>query len=472
MRWRSPRSCPPPTLCPTMNELVSTIAAISTPPGKGGVALIRVSGPEAFAITSRVFRPRGAKAPWEKPRYAVYGDFLADGAVIDDGLVTAFPAPASYTGEDTVELSCHGGVLLTRTLLEALFVAGAVPAGAGEFTRRAFLSGRLGLTEAEAIATLLDARSEAQVRLSAARGILSSHLDECYRELLTLTSSAEAVIDFPEEDLAELSDEELATRLAALTERIRSLTDSYRTGRSVAEGVRAVIVGRPNVGKSSLYNLLVGEDAAIVSDTPGTTRDVLERTVPLGSVLLRLFDTAGLRRSEDPIEMLGVDRARRALSEAELVLAVFDAAAPLTDEDRALLTSLPSEATAVAILNKSDLPARIEREEIEAHVAHVLEMSATHDTTEALSQLVGRLFTDGALSIGEDAIVASARQYAALKATHQCLVAAGEALAAAMPADMYLKDLEAALCALGEVDGRTVNEEIVREIFSHFCVGK
>ena len=455
-----------------MNELVSTIAAISTPPGKGGVALIRVSGPEAFAITARVFRPRGARAPWERPRCAVYGDFLADGAVIDDGLVTAFPAPASYTGEDTAELCCHGGVLITRTLLEALLVAGAVPAPAGEFTRRAFLSGRLGLTEAEAIATLLDAKSEAQVRLSAARGVLSAHLDECYRELLTLLSSAEAVIDFPEEDLSELSDDELSARLAALADRVRTLTASYRTGRSVTEGVRTAIVGRPNVGKSSLYNLLVGEDAAIVSDTPGTTRDVLERTVPLGNVLLCLSDTAGLRRSEDPIEMLGVDRARRALSGAELVLAVFDRSEPLRDGDRELIASLPAGAVAVAILNKSDLPERLDRREIEAAFSHVLDLSAKRDTTEALSRLVGELFTDGALSIGEDAIVSSARQYASLKRTHECLVAAATALAAGSPADMYLADLEAALSALGEVDGRTVNEEIVREIFSHFCVGK
>ncbi|MBQ2719113.1 MAG: tRNA uridine-5-carboxymethylaminomethyl(34) synthesis GTPase MnmE [Clostridia bacterium] len=455
-----------------MSEHFSTIAAISTPPGKGGVALIRVSGPEAFAVVLRVFRPRGKSLPWERPRTAVYGDFLSEGEVIDDGLVTAFPAPASYTGEDTVELSCHGGVLITRTLLEALFLAGAVPAPAGEFTRRAYLSGRLGLTEAEAIATLLDAKSTAQVRLSAARGVLAERLDAYYRELLTLTSSAEAVIDFPEEDLAELSTEELTRRLHALREGMTALTGSYRTGRSVTEGVRAVIVGRPNVGKSCLYNLLVGEEAAIVSDTPGTTRDLLERTVPLGRVLLRLTDTAGLHASDDPIETLGMDRARRAMEEAELLLSVFDASAPLTDEDRALMAALPKGRTAVAILNKSDLPTRIDRQEIEARFENLVEMSATCGTATALCELCDRLFTDGALSIGEDPIVSSARQYAALCRTCEALTAAEGALLAGMPADMYLADLEAALSALGEVDGRTVNEEIVREIFSHFCVGK
>ncbi len=456
-----------------MSEYNTTIAAISTPPGKGGVALIRLSGPEAFGIAARVFRPRGGKLPWEAPRLAVYGDFLAEEVCVDDGLATAFPAPHSYTGEDTVEFCCHGGLLITRTILESLFVAGATPASAGEFTRRAFLSGRLGLTEAEAIATLLDARSEAQVRLSAARGLLADRLRECYAELLALTSAAEAVIDFPEEDLSEIPAEEFTARLTALSERIRALTSSYRTGRAVAEGIRTVIVGRPNVGKSSLYNLLLGEEAAIVSDIPGTTRDVLERTVPLGDVLLRLFDTAGLRDSDDPIERIGVNRAKEALSEADLILCVFDASLPLTSEDRALF-DLPTRegVTRIAVLNKADLPSRIEQPEIEPHFDRVIDISAKNDTTESLSALIGSVYNAGELTIGEDAIVSSARQYAALAKTHEALRSALSALLCGQPADMYTADLCAALAALGEVDGRTVNEEIVDEIFRHFCVGK
>lgn len=456
-----------------MSELVTTIAAISTPPGKGGVALIRVSGPDAFAITERVFRPKGGRQPRELPRYAVYGDMLLEGSVIDDGLCTAFPAPGSYTGEDTVELTCHGGVLITRTVLEALFVAGAAPAGPGEFTRRAFLSGRLGLTEAEAIATLLDAKSEAQVRLSASRGLLASRLAEHYREALALTVAAEAVIDFPEEDLSEIPEDELCKRLEALCHDVGSLCGSYRTGRAVSEGVRTVIIGRPNVGKSSLYNLLVGEDAAIVSEHEGTTRDVLERTVALGRVLLRLSDTAGLRESSDPVERIGVDRAKAALAEADLVLAVFDSSHPLSDEDRAILAMQADvHVPCIAILNKSDLAPRIEREELLAHFGSVLELSATHGTPMPLIEAVDRLFTDGELVIGESAIVSSARQYAALARAHACLGDALTALRGGLPADMYTADLEAALSALGEVDGRTVNEEIVGEIFSHFCVGK
>ncbi len=455
-----------------MSKLATTIAAISTPPGKGGVAVIRLSGPDAFAIAAKVFRPRGKKSPFTSPREAIYGDFLEGGTPVDDGLVTAFPSPASYTGEDTVECSCHGGVLITRTVLEALFAAGATPAAPGEFTRRAYLSGRLGLSEAEAIASLLEAKSAAQVRLSASRGLLSERILSLYSELLSLVGAEEALIDFPEEDLSELAEGELYTRLTALSERITSLLESYRTGRAVTEGVRTVIVGRPNVGKSSLYNLLLGEDAAIVSDTPGTTRDVLSRTVPLGRVLLELADTAGVRASCDPIEKIGVERAYAAAREADLLLAVFDASAPLTEEDRALIAELPAGPTRIAILNKSDLPLKIERGEIEKHFPTVLVLSARLGEAEVLKDTVEALFTDGELVIGEAPIVASARQYASLARSRDSLAAALAAERASAPTDMVLYDLKEALSALGEVDGHTVGDEIVSEIFSHFCVGK
>ena len=456
-----------------MSELTSTIAAISTPPGKGGVAVIRLSGPEAFAIAAKVFVPRGRRTPFDAPRTAIYGDIMEGGSVVDDGLAVAFPAPHSYTGEDTVELSCHGGVLITRTVLEALFVAGARPAAPGEFTRRAYLSGRLGLSEAEAIATLLDAKSTAQVHLSASRGLFSDKLAELYREMLALISNAEAIIDFPEEDLAEIPEEEFRTRLEGVLRGITVLADSYRTGRAVAEGIRTVIVGRPNVGKSSLYNLLAGEDAAIVSDTPGTTRDVLERTVPLGRVLLRLADTAGLRDSHDPIESIGVGRARAAAAEADLILAVFDSSAPMTEEDRALLTlSARPDTVRVAILNKSDLPSRLKAEELSGHFDATLTLSAKCGTKEPLEGELDRLFTDGSLVIGDAPIVASARQYAALCHARDALSSALAAHCGGLPADMMLCDLTDAMAALGEVDGRTVNEEIVDEIFHHFCVGK
>lgn len=456
-----------------MSELTSTIAAISTPPGKGGVAVIRLSGPLAFEIAGHVFRPRGKRRPEEAPRTAVYGDFMESGTVVDDGLATAFPAPCSYTGEDTVELSCHGGILITRTILEALFVAGAVPAAPGEFTRRAYLSGRLGLSEAEAIATLLDAKSAAQVHLSATRSLLSERIAALFGELLTLVSAEEALIDFPEEDLSEMTEEELSRRLDAISAEIAELCRTYRTGRAVTEGVATAIVGRPNVGKSSLYNLLLGEEAAIVSEVEGTTRDILEKTVPLGRVLLRLFDTAGIRESSDPIERIGVERARAAIGRADLVLAVFDAAEPLTEDDRALMSELSAVSVPrIAILNKADLPERIEREEIAAHFPTVLSLSARGGSVGPLVRAIDTIFTDGELVIGEDAIVSSARQYAALCRAHEALDRARQAMMVGLPTDMVLFELTEALSALGEVDGRTVSEAVVDEIFRHFCVGK
>lgn len=457
-----------------MSKFATTIAAISTPPGKGGVAVIRLSGPQAFEIAGRVFRPKGRRTPYSSPREAIYGEFLEGGCVIDDGLAIAFPAPASYTGEDTVELSCHGGVLITRTLLEALLAAGATPASPGEFTRRAYLSGRLALSEAEAIATLLEAKSRAQVRLGASRGLLTDEISASYSELLSLVSAEEALIDFPEEDLSGLAEGELSSRLSSLIGRIRTLLATYRTGRAVTEGVRTVIVGRPNVGKSSLYNLILGEDAAIVSDTPGTTRDVLRSTVPLGPILLQLADTAGMRESSDPIERIGVERALAAASEADLLVAVFDASSPLCEEDRAMMRELTTEGEGVriAVLNKSDLPPRIEQEEIEAHFKTVIPLSAKHGELEPLAAAVEELFTNRELVIGEAPIVASARQYASLARSEEALASALSALLSGAPADMVLYDLTEALAALGEVDGHTVGEEIVSEIFSHFCVGK
>ncbi len=455
-----------------MCEWSTTIAAISTPPGKGGVAVIRLSGSEALTIAERVFRPRGKRTLREAPRIALYGDFLENGKAIDDGLALSFPAPSSYTGEDTVEFSCHGGVLITRTVLEALFVAGAVPAAPGEFTRRAYLSGKLGLTEAEAIASLLDARSMAQVQMAAARGLLSEGLDKAFREGLSLVSAAEAVIDFPDEDLSELSPEEFEARLSTLYQKIKSLADTYRTGRAISEGVRATIVGRPNVGKSSLYNLLLGEEAAIVSEYEGTTRDILEKTVPVGRVLLRLSDTAGLRKTEDPVERIGVERARSAMRDADLLLLVFDASHPLSEEERELLREDKGDALRIAVLNKCDLKETIEADEIERHVKHIVRLSAKAGELAPLTSLIEVLFTDGELRIGEAPIVASARQYASLCRAADALLSALNGHRDGSPTDMVLFELTEALKALGEVDGRTVNEAVVQEIFSHFCVGK
>ncbi len=455
-----------------------TIAAISTPPGKGGVALIRVSGEDAVSIVERCFQPYG-KAPLSEraPRTAVRGDVVLDGIRIDDGMAFVFPAPHSYTGEDTVEITCHGGALVTRAVLDAVISAGASPAAPGEFTRRAYMNGHLTLTEAEAIGNLLEASSMGQVKLASreSRSHLARALAVLHDETVLLLSSLFATIDYPEEDLAELTDAELSVRLHKLLSDMDALLATYRTGRSVAEGISTVICGRPNVGKSSLYNLLCREDAAIVTDIAGTTRDVLERTVPLGDVLLCLCDTAGLHETADPVERLGVGRTRERMQNADLILAVFDASAPLTEEDLALIEDLShASATVVACLNKTDL-GHADMTAVCKAFPHTLSLSCKTEATTAtacLTSLLTTLFTDGSIRIGEDAILTGARQFAALRTAREDTAACLDAITRGIPADIAASELERALGALAELDGRAVSEEVVAGIFSHFCVGK
>lgn len=459
------------------NTADPVIAAVSTPPGKGGVALIRISGAEALTVAQKVFYPRSGRAlSAYPPRTAVYGDVIADGQPLDDAVATLFPAPHSYTGEETVEISCHGGILITRRVLEAVLAAGARPAKAGEFTRRALLSGRMSLSEAEGIGRLLEAESDAQLKLVSptARTRLSAALFDLHDRLLSLLADLRARIDYPEEDLGELSEEEILAMLQAILSDARRLSATYRTGRAVSEGIPTVLCGTPNVGKSSLYNLLAGEELAIVTDLAGTTRDVLVTDLPLGRVMLRLSDTAGLRDSTDPIEQLGVARSRARMQESELILAVFDGSRPLSEDDRAMICTLrESRATVIACINKCDLPERIEREELTAAFPHVLTLSAARGRgREALTETIDALFTDGGISLGEEAVIASARQNAALTECISLLTSAQELLTVGQPLDLVSSDLELALGALGALTGQSVNEEIIGEIFSRFCVGK
>ena len=337
---------------------VGTVTAISTPPGKGGVAVIRVSGDNALAVAEKCFVPKNGKPLSAQARRAVYGNILLDGEIIDDGLLLYFPAPNSYTGEDVIELSCHGGPLLTGMVLEATLKAGAVPAPAGEFTRRAYLAGKLSLSDAEAIGLAIDAVTRAQVRLSASRDRLRDAIGEIHDRLIALLSSLYAGIDYPDEDLADLSQNEVAEGVKAILADLTKLRDTYRTGRAISVGLPAVIAGKPNVGKSAVFNRLLGEDAAIVTEIPGTTRDVLEHPLSVGRALLRLADTAGLRDTSDPVESIGVDRAKKRIGEAEVLLLVFDTSRPLEAEDRELLAQAKDfSGVAVLLLNKSDLSA-------------------------------------------------------------------------------------------------------------------
>jgi tRNA modification GTPase len=463
-----------------MNNLTHVIAAVSTPPGKGGVAIIRMSGDGAFEIADKVFSPiSGRKFSECTPRMQIYGHIISDGEIIDDVLATRFPAPHSYTGEDTVEIGCHGGILVTRCVIEALLRAGARAAEAGEFTRRAFINGRLSLTEAEAISDLLEAQSREQMKLSgqSARKRLNEKIGFIRQSLVSLMSSIYARIDYPDEDLGDYTDGELLSSLYNIKEECMRLISTYRTGRAISEGVRTVICGKPNVGKSSLYNLLLGEDAAIVTDIEGTTRDVLEHTVPLGRVMLRIADTAGIRERDnmDAVERIGIQKSREMIVKSELLFALFDISRDFDHEDQAIIDEIShSDSPRIALLNKSDLEAKFDKSKLSGF-DEVIEISAKEGEAwaiEKLSATVNRLFTDERLTIGQDAVISSARQHAALERSIDFMNLAIESLEMGFSQDAASSDIERALGAISELDGRSVSEEIVSDIFSKFCVGK
>ena len=459
------------------------IAAISTPPGKGGVAVIRMSGKGSFDIAEKIFHPISKKSIRDyRARTQIYGYIIYNNERIDDGMLTLFPSPNSYTGEDVVEISCHGGMLITRTVLESLFTAGATPAEAGEFTKRAFINGKLSLSEAESIGMLLEAGSQEQIKLSAApaRAKLNEAVDIIRGDITDIMSSIYARIDYPDEDLGEFTDDETVERLTAVRKTLSELIDTYRTGRAINEGISAVICGKPNVGKSTLYNVLLGEDAAIVTDIAGTTRDILERTIPVGRVMLRITDTAGVRSGEDidTVEKIGIKKSKERMASAELVLALFDLSRPFDTSDTELLKELKSaHGYKICILNKSDLASgEFDRSSIEyGAFDETVEISADKDevkTVQRLSEIVNRLFTDEKISCGHNAIVSSARQHASLLRAREFIDTAINAYNARLPSDAASSDIEMALGAISELDGRAVSESIVGDIFSKFCVGK
>ena len=462
-------------------NVFDTIAAVSTPRGKGGIAVIRISGDDAIAIADKVFKPKGSKKLSEiESNREVWGDIYGeDGVSIDDGMGVCFRAPRSFTGEDTVEISCHGGILVTGAVLEAVLSAGARPAEAGEFTRRAFVSGRMSLTQAEALGSLLEAKTHRQMLLSRAgvKGALSEKIDLLYGKIGDVLSSIYAKIDFPEEDLAEMSREEMENALRDIYAEAKKLGDTYKTGRAVSEGIRTVICGKTNAGKSSLYNLIVGREAAIVTDIEGTTRDLLEETAAFGGVTLRLCDTAGLRDTEDKVESIGVNRARNEIKEAELILAVFDGTKIPDDEDERFLIELSECAgVVVPVINKSD--AMTENKALSDMLSRLgfdnaVRMSAkSGEGKEELAATVDKLFTDGSLDLRYDAIVADARQYSAIMRACEKLEAVLAAMDGGYALDLCCIDAECAMSELGEINGKNVREDIVATIFSRFCVGK
>ena len=463
-----------------MSEL---IAAISTPPVPSAIGVLRLSGPGAAACADRVFRARSGRPLTQTPdRQLVYGSLLdRAGNVIDQVLATVSRAPHSYTGEDTAELQCHGAPVVLSMALEALYAAGARPARPGEFTQRAFLNGKLDLTQAEAVADLLEAETPQAARTAAGQltGALSRRVEGIYDGLVDLLAHFHAVLDYPDEDIDPFRVQEIGEAMGRAERGLKELLATYDRGKFLTRGVPCAIVGLPNAGKSSLLNALLGYQRAIVTDIPGTTRDTVEERCVVGGVLLRLIDTAGLRDTDDPVEKLGVERSQAALAGAELALVLVDGSEAGEDPNRlAAERSLWEEAVArcpraVLVFTKSDLPHGWERG-FPFHGEGTPEVwlsARTGAGLEALGEVVARLFPQG--DGGEaGSMLTNARQAQAAQAALAALQEAGVGLRAGVTPDAVLTDVESALESLGELTGRTVREDVVSHIFSRFCVGK
>ncbi len=452
-----------------------TIAAISTGMAPGGIGIVRISGSGARKIADRVFRSKSGKTIGEMKGYTAMlgGAFSLSGEKLDDVVALVFAGPKSYTGEDVVELSCHGGLYVTRRLLREILMAGASPAQPGEFTRRAFLHGKLDLAQAEAVMQLISAGGEQAARAAEAgsSGVLSRRVASVRSSLSELAAHLAAWADFPEEDVPALEEKGLLSGLKKTEEELSELISTFDRGKVFREGVDTVIAGRPNAGKSTLMNLLSGRQRSIVTEYAGTTRDIVEETVQLGGIPLRLADTAGLRHTDDPVEIIGVAAARERLKTAQLVLAVFDASRPLSEEELSWIRELDPQRT-VLLINKSDLPKVMDSRALESAFPHSLSFSAiSGEGLEALEQMISDILGTKDFS-PSDGVLFTERQRSDVLRALDAVKEAEQALYSGLTLDAATVCVEDALSALYSLTGENVSDEIIDRVFEEFCVGK
>lgn len=451
-----------------------TVAAISTANGTGGVGIIRISGENAKEVADNVFVSVSNKKIKEMNGYtATFGKVYDDGELIDEAIALVFNAPHSYTGEDVVEISCHGGLYVTKKVLRAVLKNGASPAEAGEFTKRAFLNGRLGLTEAEAVMDIISARGEqsAKAALSCMEGNLRKRINAVRDNLVSIAAHLSAWADYPEEDIPEIDTDNLADSLENCRLKLSSLLKDYDAGKVIREGVDTVIAGKPNVGKSTLMNLLSGCERSIVTNVPGTTRDIIEETVMLGEIPLNLSDTAGIHSTDDPVETIGVKRAKDRVKNAGLVLAVFDSSKALSDDDKELIELLEN-APALAVINKTDLKTEIDIDYIKSKVKHIVFISAkSGQGTEELEKEVADIVGTSNLDASQG-ILATERQRSAAEFALKSVNEAIETVRLGITLDAVTVVVEDAINSLLELTGERTTEAVVDKVFHQFCVGK
>lgn len=451
-----------------------TIAAISTAQGEGGIGVIRVSGKNSIEICDRIFKAvSGRKLSDMKGYTAALGHVYKDDEKLDEVIATVFREPHSYTGENIVELSCHGGIFITREILRTVIEAGAEPALAGEFTKRAFLNGKLDLTEAEAVIDIISAKSKnaARAAILAKEGALWRRIENIKNKLVTTAAHFSAWADYPEEDIEEVSVESLSNTFNECLFDLNKLLSTYDMGQTVKEGIDTVIAGKPNTGKSTLMNLISGRNRSIVTDIPGTTRDIIEETVSVGGVILRLSDTAGMRDTEDKVEKIGVDIAKSRIKSCGLVLAVFDAGRELDEDDKKLIENV-KDAPVIAVINKTDLEKKLDEKYIGDRIEKIVKISAKNgEGFDELCELIEKIAGTADFNPSEG-ILANERQRNAALNAKKSLEEATQALNAGMTFDAVTVSIEEAIENILELTGERVSDVVVDNVFHNFCVGK